>query len=147
MINKVYYDESDPTVVINFNKFLPSFPTEHFFEVEGDLPSEKLEYYYITWDGETPTLNYKTKAERDAIDAAEEAARLADEAEAQAASDRMHEYVEAKKLEVLHTVTIQDVKDYIDAQIDPATMSNAEVVNGIKKVLKKLAVYTLMMHS
>jgi len=147
MINKVYYDESDPTVVINFNKFLPSFPTEHFFEVEGDLPNTKLEYYYITWDGETPTLNYKTKAERDAIDAAEEAARLADEAEAQAASDRMHEYVSAKKLENLHSKTIAEVEAYIDNQIDPDTMTAAEMAVGIKKVLKKLAVYTLMMHS
>jgi len=83
----------------------------------------------------------------DVFDSVLKNARLLYEAEAQAASDRMQAYAERKGLESLHKITIEQVEAYIDTQIDPDTMTAAEMAVGIKKVLKKLAVYTLMMHS
>jgi hypothetical protein len=71
---RVFYNINEPTVPVNFGKFIPSNSSERVFESDLVIPTEEVrrtDWYEITWDGETPTLVRKDQAAIDEIVAEE----------------------------------------------------------------------------
>jgi hypothetical protein len=109
-------------------------PEEIGFEVTG-VQEQRTDFYTVTWSDNVPTVTRLPQATIDSILADEQAIRDAIQARRTAVE-------EAKATEGVSKYTPDQVRDYIDNQIDNAGTA-AQKVEAIKKILKKLAVYVL----
>jgi hypothetical protein len=143
MATNVTYLTTDPTKVHSIGKFLPSEDNEVMFQDPRDLKEgvdTDPRFFKIEWDGEVPTVVKKSAAAIQAIkdaDAALQAAQLADQ---EAYEARNAAFEEERSTGGLSRKTPQEIRDYIDNQFDAAT-TNTEIIEVIKTLIKKLAIY------
>lgn len=143
MATNVTYLTTDPTKVHSIGKFLPSEDNEVMFQDPRDLKEDvdiDPRFFKIEWDGEVPTVVKRSAAAIQAIKDADAARVTADLAEQQALEQRFEEFGEERRIGGLAGKSPQEIKDYIDGRFTPG-MTNGEVLEEIKGLIKKLAIY------